>query len=288
MEGTMTHNNFWVKALAFYGTKIHHRGQWRVHALLRRVLGISVDADFEVLRSGLMWRLNPNNYVESDLFWLGSKDLWELYHAKRFLSPGCVIFDIGANFGYYSCVLGSTLNMNCTIYSFEPFPSNYERLIANISLNNMESCIHAYRLGLSDSEGTASMKSNPANTGAAYVDVRDGDTILTTIDHFSDKKAIKHIAFIKIDVEGFELFVLRGGEKTIKSSKPVILIELNPPTLMRLGLNPQDVVDKLTDYGYSLFVPNRQKLVKLVDLPRDVNYKDVFCVHPEGALREHN
>lgn len=229
-----------------------------------------------------MWWLNPNNCVELSLFWFGIKDTWQLYHAKKVLSPGCVIFDIGATFGYYSCVLASAFIKNCSIYSFEPYPSNYERLIRNISLNNLESCIHAYRTGLSDSEGTASMKFNPANTGAVHVTERNGNIVLATIDHFCDKEGIENIDFIKLDVEGFELFVLNGGEITIRRSKPVILIELNPKTLNRFGLASQDVIDKLADYGYSMFVPNRQRLVKLVDLPAFGLHADVFCVHPDG------
>ena len=89
---------------------------------------IGVDEDFEVLRQGLVWKLNPSNFVEQDLYWLGVKDCWELYHSKLFLRSGEVIFDIGANFGYYSCMIASILSKNCKIYAFEPIPSNYERL----------------------------------------------------------------------------------------------------------------------------------------------------------------
>ena len=254
-----------------------HRGQWWVHAWLRRILRVDVDAEFEVQRSGLWWRLNPSNYVESELFWLGRRDIWQLRHARKFLTPGCVILDIGANFGYYACQLATSLDKNCVIYAFEPVPSNHERLLKNIALNRLEGCIRPVKFGLSDSDGSASMTINPANTGAAHITGKAGDIPLTTLDHFCASEGIARVDFIKIDVEGFEVSVLRGGEETIKSSRPVILIELNPTTLRRVGLSARDVVDMLKGFGYSLYVARRERLEALVDLPTD-DYVDVFCL----------
>jgi len=269
-----------ARSLLFYGMRMHHRGQWWVHYRLRRALGANINADFNVSRAGLKWRLNPSNNVEADFFWLGIKDPWQIFHAVRFLSPGCVIFDIGANFGYYSCVLANVLKKNCTIYAFEPFPSNHARLATNITLNGLESCVRICRMGLSDSEGTASMKFVPDNTGQTHITGRTGDIGLTTIDDFAGREDIEDIAFIKIDVEGFELFVLRGGARTIRRCKPTILIEVTTLTLERFGLTAKDVLVQLIDYDYDLFLVSRSKLVKLTDFSENMACKDVFCVHP--------
>ena len=280
----MNLNNLAFRFLEFYGTKLHHRGQWRVHAWLRRALRVNLGEELEVARSGLRWRLNPSDYVQADLFWLDSKDPWEIYHLTKMLSRGSVIFDVGANFGYYSLKLASILDGNCSVHAFEPVPSNFERLSANISLNSLQNCIRARRIGLSDREGTASMSVRSENTGAAHIIGNGGDIVLSTLDRYCDKERIESLALIKIDVEGFEPLVLRGGAATIQRCRPIILLELNPPTLKRLGYVPQDVVHILSGFGYELFVPRHKRLEKLEELPSGDDYINVFCMHP-GSVR---
>jgi hypothetical protein len=80
---------------------MHHRGQWRIHAKLRQLLDANIDCDMEVERAGLRWVLNPSDYMQRNLFWLGENDRWDTFHIKRLLPAGAVVCDVGANFGYY-------------------------------------------------------------------------------------------------------------------------------------------------------------------------------------------
>src|SRR5690348_10133087 len=125
----MTRSHPFFRILEYYGTHGNHRGKWRVHAKLRDAFHVDIDADLEVDRAGLRWILNPSDDIQSGFFWTGAMDPWELYHLKRLLKPGNVVFDLGANFGYYSIMIAKYLNNDCHIYAFEPFPSNYRRLI---------------------------------------------------------------------------------------------------------------------------------------------------------------
>lgn len=278
-DAKMTRNSPLLKVIEFYGTRLHHRGQWRVFTKLRRLFDMNVDSDFEVKRAGLRWVLNPADYTQSEFFWLGQKDAWQTYHAKRLVKPGAVIFDVGANFGYYSITLAAHLNRDCTVYAFEPFPVTYERLSKNISLNGLAGCVRPVRLAASDSAGCGSMKADPGNKGTAHITKRDGDVVLTTIDQFCADNGIESVHFMKIDVEGFEPCALRGGAETIKRSTPVILIELNPVTLRRAGSSVPEVVDILKGHGYSLYVTNRRRLEPLASLPNGPSYVDTFCLH---------
>src|SRR5262245_22412801 len=108
-----------IRILEFYGTRVRHRGQWRVHTILRRILKPDVDADFQVTRGGLRWRLNPSDFVQADLFWFGHKDYWETHHLRKMLQRGSVLFDIGANIGYYALTLAATLRNECLVHAFE-------------------------------------------------------------------------------------------------------------------------------------------------------------------------
>src|SRR5262249_14747784 len=115
-----------ARLLEFYGTRLHHRGQGRIHMMLRRILKPDLNADFDVTRGGLHWRLNPSDFVQADLFWFGRKDYWETHHLRKLLHPGSVLFDVGANIGYYAITLAAALGNACRVYAFEPFPSTYE------------------------------------------------------------------------------------------------------------------------------------------------------------------
>src|ERR1017187_1796412 len=127
----MNENSFAFKALEFYGNRLRHRGQWRIHGLLRRLLKANVDCEFEVERAGLRWLLNPSDYVERELFWLGDRERWGIYHVKSRLPAGAVVCDVGANFGYYSLTLAAFLKRDARFFAFEPNPATRTRLERN-------------------------------------------------------------------------------------------------------------------------------------------------------------
>lgn len=236
--------------------------------MLRRLFRPDVDAYFVVTRSGQRWRLNPSDFVQADLFWLGSKDYWDTYHLRRLLQRGSVLFDVGANFGYYAITLAATLRSECRVYAFEPFPSSYERLLTNISLNGLTETISAHRLALSDQEGAASMSIRiGGNSGSARLDSSGQSIIRTTLDVFCITHRIDQLDLLKIDVEGHEERVLRGAAQTIRKHRPLIFIELDPPLLSDAGSSVERVVSLLQAHGYSLHIARRDALEPIKTLP---------------------
>jgi len=283
----MNVNPWQFKLLEFYGLRVPHLGQWRVHAFMRRWLGADVNASLQVVRDGHRWVLNPSDYVESELFWLGARDAWDIFHLKRLLKPGFVIFDIGANFGHYSITLADALQRNCRVHAFEPFPQNLQRLCANIDLNGLDHVIQVHPIGLSDASGSGSMTVRPDNSGAATLAKTgsvDGVTVdLTTLDEFCTRRQIEKVDFIKIDVEGYEEKILIGGSETIRKFLPLMFIELDPPKLERAGSSVERVVGQLRKFGYGLFVSSRKHLVPLREIPRGANILNVICMTKSSA-----
>jgi hypothetical protein len=88
---------------------------------------------------------------------------------------------------------------------------------------------------------------HPENIGMTYVENSDKGFKTVSIDSLNLDKC----NFIKIDVEGFELNVLKGAEQTLKRFKPALLIEINTFALARNNVTNQDVFDYLTELGYS-------------------------------------
>ncbi|MEI8349038.1 MAG: FkbM family methyltransferase [Candidatus Omnitrophota bacterium] len=133
-----------VSAIQYYGYPFpNHFGKWWLHARLRKVFKITINEDMVVERGGLRWILNPSDYVQSELFWLGLRDRWNSYHVKNIIKPANTILDIGANFGYYSIICASSLKGNCRVYAFEPNSPSFNRLKKNIELNSLEGSVTA-------------------------------------------------------------------------------------------------------------------------------------------------
>lgn len=239
--------------------------------MLRRRFLADLDTDFEVTRGDQRWRLNPSDFVQADLFWLGRKDYWDIRHLRRLIPRGSVLFDVGANFGYYAITLATALRNECRVYAFEPFPPTYECLGINISLNDLAGTITAHRLALSDQQGAANMSIRVSgNSGSARLDNSGQSIISTTLDVFCNTHRIDQLDFLKIDAEGHEERVLRGAAQTIQKQRPLILIELDRPLLRDAGSSVECVVSLLHAYGYSLHVAHRDTLVPLKTLPADV------------------
>lgn len=279
----MRADSWLFRLLEFYGTRIRHRGQWRVHVLLRKWLRPNVDADLEVIRDGHRWLLNPSDFVQCEFFWLGTRDTWDMYHVKRLLRAGSVIFDVGANFGHYAITLADALHRDCSVHAFEPFPPNFERLRTNMRMNTLEDIIQVHAIGLSDSAGSGYMTTRADNSGAATFAVSGGakryHAALTTLDSFCTQYRIEKLDFVKIDVEGYEDKLLLGGKETIRRFSPLMLMELDPPKLIRAASSVDRVVARLNDFGYELWVAHRKRLVPLRNLPRGQDLINVFCLH---------
>ncbi|MCG3148423.1 MAG: hypothetical protein PCFJNLEI_01866 [Verrucomicrobiae bacterium] len=273
-----------TKLLLGYGNLFpYHSGKATLHNWLRRVFQIEVTGETEVTRRGLRWQLDPEDCMQSPLFWVSTRDRWGLHHLTQHLPSGAVVFDVGANFGYYSLTIAAHLKRNCQVYAFEPQRGTFQRLQTNIVLNQLEHVVHCHCLGLSDQESQAQLVIKPGNYGATFVSTQaDGESIrLTTMDGFCAVHKVNRLDLIKCDVEGFEERVLRGGYQMIQEHQPVIYIEINPPTLHRAGTSAANLVNLLRGFGYDLMRIQHHHLVPLPEIPQGEDYEDCFCL-PRG------
>ena len=140
----------------------------------------------------------------------------------RFARTSKVIFDIGANIGYYSIQFGRILE-NGTVYSFEPMSYQFGVLKRNILLNGLGNVI-ANKTIISDTPKAIKRIyfSGMSNTGSSSLEIGASDyedVICTTVDDYCEVNNIGIIDLIKIDVEGHELCVLTGMEKMLNKGR---------------------------------------------------------------------
>lgn len=273
------------RALLFYGTQMpNHPRKWWLHNKLRQLFKIQMSSERNVIRDGIHWRLNPQNYTDNSLFWLGVRDNWEIMHLKKIIEPGYVILDVGANFGYYSLVLASALNKKTHIMALEPDPGNFKRLMHHITLNNMEEIIKAHQLGVSDCVCETQMSKNPENSGHTMITLNGEikNVHLTTLDIFCSENIKNRFDLLMLDVEGFEEHALIGAKKTLAKFKPIIFVELFTPMMKAQGSTPEKVRHFLIDAGYHLFHAKKNHLVPLNELPTENERVYAFCFHSDN------
>lgn len=292
----MRANHPLARALVFYGTRLKHRGQERVHSWIRSRFGVTIDEELDVRRRDVRWTLNPADSVQRDLYWYGEYDRWDFYHLTRFASRGSTVLDVGSNYGYYAIKLAVTLERNVRVHAFEPFPATFKRLLRHIAMNRLEGVVVPHEVALSDRMGRQQIhtwsgvdRNSGATTLAHGIDSRgvvlnDGGSVsVTTLDAFMQSQRIEQLSVIKIDVEGLEESVLRGGEQTIEKHQPIVMLELHTRMLGRAGSTPERVVGWLQKRGYTMYQARQSKLMPLTALPRDGEFVNAFAL-PRGRI----
>lgn len=178
---------------------------------------------------------------------------------RRAVRPGAVALDVGANVGAYSVLLGQWVGPSGCVFAFEPEPRAFQGLSRHVVLNRLGAIVHPIPLALADHEGTANLlvaaTAGEARLGAAGADGAEPKeplgtaTRVTTVDRFCAERGLEP-SFLKIDVEGLELAVLRGARNTIRRCRRLeVFVEMHPSIWPMLGVTREDILAELGGLG---------------------------------------
>jgi len=141
-------------------------------------------------------------------------------------------------------------------YAFEPYPPSHQLLIDNLKLNNINN-VHVFNMAMSDT--TRKMNLNICNShnglhtlGKTPLRFRDISTIeveCTTLDDMFYHKSIK-VDFIKMDTEGYEYYILKGGINTIRTYKPIIQLEWSMINQQQCNTTPDLLLGLFDELNY--------------------------------------
>jgi len=181
------------------------------------------------------------------------------FYEKMLTRKRVRFLDIGASTGLF-CLLAK-FHPNAQVLAYEPSPAPYSILMKNIELNNLGGKVYASDFAIGGGDGPDNLKvpTHRWNSGVACfgdtptrfskwrgveVEVRRLDTLLHPTDQFD---------IVKIDTEGCELFVLKGGEEFFMAQHPDILIEFNARNTSQFGYGPGKIIKLLNQFGYYRF-----------------------------------
>jgi len=207
-----------------------------------------------VERWGVKMDLNIHDYMDHAIYFDYRATSWN--SLLKLAAGSKVILDIGANNGFTALRL-SRLDGVRQVVAFEPDSANFEKAKANLALNSNPKSIRMLNVGLGSSEAELLLRiGTQGNSGTMKVSsesasASDSPRIqVKRLDDVLAEEGVPIVDFIKIDVEGYELEVLKGGIKTLENSKPRIFIEIDDGHLREQKSSAVELVNFLKSLGY--------------------------------------
>lgn len=255
---------------------------------------------------GYRMQLELKDWCQRMTFFLGRYyELHVLRLIDTVLRPGDRAVDIGGNIGMIALQMAKSVGETGTVECFEPNPACVKRIEWHKTENRL-SQIKIHPVGLGEKDDILELRLLGDHTGWSTfghveaadvrmisVPVKVGDDVL-----FANETPIK---LMKIDVEGFELNVLRGLAKTLEKHKPVLIMELIDKQLRDAGASSREIFDLLGGLGYECYglAIAGGKFSKKLQLRRVAaqdwhgDFLDVVWIHPSAkdalaALRAAN
>lgn len=269
---------------------------WGIGArIFRRVFPLpSVNSPVIVTcANGIKLLIDPLNdqKIERQIFTRGTYEAGTADMMARVLKTGDIVCDVGANIGVLSLTAAKIVGDSGKVFAFEPAQKIYEVLSYNITLNDFNNIVpENVALGSRNEESVIYAEDN-VNRGASsmvkpYLSGTAQKIKVQTLDEYLLTNRIAHLNLLKIDVEGWEIEVLKGAQKLLSGKNaPVVIIEYSEIRPVSGGILT-DIYDYLANINrYQIFKLRRGKetvsrLVK-VDSPGLLpKHDNLFCFLP--------
>lgn len=169
--------------------------------------------------------------------------------ARAFVNKESVVVDVGAHIGTFSVPIADEVGK---VVAFEPSPDAFALLSHNASKNGAP--LQLINKGLGSEKGHGALLVRNASNAGANTLMSGGDIVVTTLD-----EEVESADFVKIDVEGMELEVLRGGVRLIERARPVVVFEVNLSQLRAHKASPHALERFFAERGYQLYFSLAQK-----------------------------
>lgn len=229
----------------------HFRGKARLQQWLLPSIGVRRASVF-----GYDMELDLTDVIQRDMY-AGMYEPFEAGYLKRFLRPGMRVVDVGANIGYYTWLASSCVGPQGRVLSFEPGPYAFERLERVIRENRIAN-VECRRMALSDHAGRATLyvpqraagNYNPSFT--AYLpDMLAVEVGVERLDDALGRSGFTQVDLMKVDVEGHEQEVFRGGERWLREGRiKAVLCELNQDSQKGVGSSCGSLEESLKAAGF--------------------------------------
>jgi FkbM family methyltransferase len=245
-----------------------------------------------LLPFGAKWLLE-NSALDSELRG-GSFERAETRFVGQFLRPGMTVLDIGAHHGFYTLLASVRVGSEGRVIAFEPSPRERERLGRHLRFNQCKN-VQVETVALGNFSGKSdffvvegySDYCNSLRPPAIEEQTRKIQVDVTSLDEYLSRSRIAEVDFIKLDVEGAELDVLRGARNVLGTGqrRPVLLVEVFDIRTKPWGYPARDVVHFLRRSGYEWFRPREDGGLEPISIDSDA-FDSNLAALPHERTRE--
>lgn len=223
------------------------------------------------------------------LFFLGEYERAVTRMISSVVEVGDLCMDIGANFGWYATRLRQLCGRHGAVHAFEPVPAMFSTLRKNVGLLPDSTNVYINNVAIGDAPGTVRMhifkgvpNGHTSISAMGRTDYSIVESRMITLDSYIESHDIPQVDFIKVDVEGAELMLLKGGEKLFQQDRPPIwMIEMALGTTKGFGYIPNDLITFMrnrVDYEFYAVDEPRLTLKPISGFSRDHIGANVLCI----------
>ncbi len=202
---------------------------------------------------------------------------------QQYLKPGMTVVDVGSNIGYYALLESRLVEAGGRVIAIEPVPQNVEQLRRNVCTNGRTN-IEVHHLAIADCNGTLPMYLSARSNWHSLLPTPSSKTCMVTVstlDSFLSHASLDSVDLIRMDVEGYEIKIIKGMRGILEQFDPQLLIEIHPDvvgpsaileylrTLEDLNYAPRFVFEQERDYPvrWKFLKPERPSMRQLMQHP---------------------
>ena len=203
-----------------------------------------------VVNTGLLDR--PRAQQAFEALYLGYKRVLEagpVGGLERCVEDGTTVLDLGANIGFFSVRFGRWVGPTGRVVAIEPEQRNLASLRRRVARAGFEQVVECVAAAAADAPGELRLARTPSHPGDHHL-APDGDPVrAVTVDELmaSDQR---RLSLIKIDVQGAEALAIAGARRAIERHHPALFVEIDGPSLSRMGSSPAQLVETMSSLGY--------------------------------------
>jgi FkbM family methyltransferase len=207
------------------------------------------------------------------------------------LRPGMTFIDVGANDGLYSLFAARRVAPTGRVLALEPSLREFSRLERNIQLNKFTGIL-PLRVAVSNRAGIGTLRvagfghegQNTLGDFAYDIEMAGTEQVsVTTLDQIVENYRLQRLDVLKIDAEGAELAILKGGNSAIMKFRPLILLELVEAALIHQAASRQAILSSLESAGYRFAVFGAAGPPEMVNQV-DMDGVNIIAVHKDSKI----
>lgn len=272
------------------------KGKYRL-ALAALKLSPHLSKDIIAIASdGRSLSLDPSSHSYRFVYFLGEYEPAITSVFRSIVKSGDVCLDVGGNIGWYTTLFQKLVGSEGKVYSFEPIPSIFEKLSANVSRNEPPQNVVLNNIVLGDTNSTIELHIfDDLPNGHSSISTFGRENYssvqcpMTTIDDYLKENSVGPVDVIKMDIEGAELMMLKGANSLFEQERPPIWeIEMALATTKGFGYLPNDLIEFIrskADYDFYLIDELSSGLRKIDGFEPDDIGANVLCI-PTGEYRD--